>query len=137
MTSGVTVIRAEAPSNYHVAPRSEAPGQVAVSQAMTLTPTITGMAGVMEKKKRGRPRKYGPDGTVSKALSPMPILASASPSSGKMSSGKRGRGRLAGSETVQQHRVVMGCTGGWNACNDGAHFTPHVITVNTGRGMLE
>ena len=42
------------------------------------------------KKKRGRPRKYGPDGKV--ALSPMPISASI-PLTGDFSAWKRGRGK--------------------------------------------
>jgi hypothetical protein len=44
------------------------------------------------KKKRGRPRKYVPDGTVATALSPMPISSSI-PLTGEFSAWKRGRGR--------------------------------------------
>ncbi|GMH22512.1 hypothetical protein Nepgr_024355 [Nepenthes gracilis] len=134
ITSGVTVIRAEAPSNYHVAPRSDAPGQVTVSQAMALTPMSADMAGVMEKKKRGRPRKYGPDGMVNRALSPMPISASAPPSTAKFPGWKRGRGRTIFPETDPQHGVNMGSMGEGAACT-GAHFTPHVITVCTGEDV--
>lgn len=50
------------------------------------------------KRKRGRPRKYGPDGTVSLALSP-----SSSSNPGMItSSPKRGRGRPPGSGKKQQ-----------------------------------
>lgn len=52
------------------------------------------------KRKRGRPRKYGPDGTVSLALSP-----SSSTHPGKnstTSSQKRGRGRPPGTGRKQQ-----------------------------------
>lgn len=53
------------------------------------------------KKKRGRPRKYGPDGSVSLMLSPMSATASSTPGSGT-SSEKRPRGRPPGSGRKQQ-----------------------------------
>ncbi|KAL8129096.1 hypothetical protein V2J09_018251 [Rumex salicifolius] len=136
MVSGVTVIAAEAPSNYHVAPRPDGPPQVTVSPSV-VTPTSTIMAGIMEKKKRGRPRKYGPDGSGVRTLSPMPITASAPPLTGTYSSGsgKRGRGRLSNSDSKHDHRVEMRSMGDGGACSDGAHFTPHVITVNAGEDV--
>lgn len=52
------------------------------------------------KKKRGRPRKYGPDGSVSLALSPSsPKTPHSSVASGSQ---KRGRGRPPGSGKKQQ-----------------------------------
>lgn len=57
---------------------------VPVSAPMVTTSSTDG------KKKRGRPRKYGPDGKV--ALSPMPISASI-PLTGDFSAWKRGRGK--------------------------------------------
>lgn len=136
MAAGVTVIGAEAPSNYHVSPRPDAPPQVTVSPSV-VTPTSSGMAGIIEKKKRGRPRKYGPDGSAVRTLSPMPITASAPPSTGTypIGSGKRGRGRLSNSESKHGHRVEMRSTGDGGACSDGAHFTPHVINVNAGEDV--
>lgn len=99
MSSGVTVIGAEAPSNYHVAPRNENPNQVFGSPAMVASPASAETAG---KKKRGRPRKYGADGAVSLALSPLPISSSAPPA-GDSSSGKRGRGRPHNESTPLTH----------------------------------
>ncbi|KAL5994350.1 hypothetical protein ACLOJK_024399 [Asimina triloba] len=61
------------------------------------------ISGEPVKRKRGRPRKYGPDGTVSLALSS--ISSSAAPSSGSASapsSQKRGRGRPPGTGRKQQ-----------------------------------
>lgn len=62
-----------------------------------------GEASGMLKKKRGRPRKYGPDGTPLRPLNPMPISASA-PAGVQYTSAaavgavmKRGRGRAVGS----------------------------------------
>ncbi|MCO5559417.1 hypothetical protein L7F22_013016 [Adiantum nelumboides] len=76
------------------------------------------------KKKRGRPRKYGPDGTVSIVIKPF-----SSPSPGPMSPlKKRGRGRPPGSGKNQQLAAL-----GESICGTaGAGFTPHAITVTTG-----
>lgn len=78
-TGGVTVVGSDAPSDYHIAPRSEnstpnpnpSPGSTAPAPQSAATGSLQG------KKKRGRPRKYGPDGTVTKALSPKPISTAA------------------------------------------------------------
>ncbi|KAF8379326.1 hypothetical protein HHK36_028760 [Tetracentron sinense] len=140
MNSGVTVIGAEAPSNYHVAARSENPSQVHVagSTAVDASPVSVALAGTVVKKKRGRPRKYGPDGMVSLALSPMPISSSApapAPGAGEFSAGKRGRGRPAGAVNKQQQKLEFENLGEWVACSVGANFTPHVITVNAGEDV--
>lgn len=82
-SGGVTVMGADAPSNYHVAARSENPSQIGGSTTAATTSSVSvslggssvGSGGVV-KKKRGRPRKYGPDGSVSLALSPIPISSS-------------------------------------------------------------
>ena len=93
--SGQAVKGDEAPESYHVASRSQntvqfsAPtpaGPVPAPVSLAATPSTEG------KKKRGRPRKYGPDGTVALALSPMPISSSI-PLTGEFSAWKRGRGR--------------------------------------------
>ena len=53
------------------------------------------------KKKKGRPRKYGPDGPVSLQLSPMSAAPNATPGSNS-SSQKRARGRLPGTGRKQK-----------------------------------
>lgn len=92
-SSGVTVVGSDAPSNYHVAPRTAAenptgsePPAAAVAPppaSVSPAPAAGGAAGAGSatslKKKRGRPRKYGPDGSVAVALSPKPISSSAPP----------------------------------------------------------
>lgn len=69
---GVTVKGNEAPESYRVAPRTESPRQLD-GPAVPAPPPGADPASSELKKKRGRPRKYGPDGV---ALSPMPISSS-------------------------------------------------------------
>ncbi|KAL0659747.1 hypothetical protein Bca4012_080332 [Brassica carinata] len=98
-----------------------------------------------QKKKRGRPRKYNPDGTLAVTLSPMPISSSV-PLSSEFPPRKRGRGRgrssrwLKKSQMFQFDRspVVTNFAGaGVAAAADfaGANFTPYVLTVNAGEDV--
>ncbi|CAN6486335.1 unnamed protein product [Victoria cruziana] len=73
------------------------------------------------KKKRGRPRKYGPDGTMALALSPLSSIPSYS-----TPSFKRNRGRPRGSGKKQQLEALGSA---------GIGFTPHVITVKAGEDV--
>ncbi|KAE9600889.1 hypothetical protein Lal_00011379 [Lupinus albus] len=141
ISSGVTVIGAEASSAYHVAPRSEAPNQVhapdaaatAAATAFVVSPVSVGLDGTAVKKKRGRPRKYGPDGSVTTtALSPMPISSSGLHSN-DFSSGKRGK--LWGMEYKQSKKVGLDHPGDFNAYSHGTNFMTHVITVNAGKDI--
>ncbi|XP_009382370.2 AT-hook motif nuclear-localized protein 9 isoform X1 [Musa acuminata AAA Group] len=91
------------------------------------------------KRKRGRPRKYGPDGSVALALSP--ISSSAPPSAtvigSETASGagaptlKRGRGRPPGTGRKQQ----LASLGEWVVGSAGMGFTPHVITIAIGEDI--
>ncbi|KAJ9188439.1 hypothetical protein P3X46_003798 [Hevea brasiliensis] len=134
LTSGVTVIGAEAPSTYHVAPRTENPSQMAGSPAVAVSPVSVGLTGTTEKKKRGRPRKYGPDGTVARALSPMPISSSAPPG-GDFSAGKPGKVWPGSFEKKKYKKMGMENSGDWSSTSVGTNFTPHVITVNAGEDV--
>ncbi|XP_042407777.1 AT-hook motif nuclear-localized protein 9-like [Zingiber officinale] len=91
------------------------------------------------KRKRGRPRKYGPDGTVALALShssssapsgPVGIGPGSAPGSGTPAQ-KRGRGRPRGSGRKQQ----LASFGEWVAGSAGMGFTPHVITIAVGEDI--
>ncbi|KAG6605667.1 AT-hook motif nuclear-localized protein 3 [Cucurbita argyrosperma subsp. argyrosperma] len=91
------------------------------------------LAGTDGKKKRGRPRKYGPDGTVVPTLSPMPISSSI-PLTGEFPGWKRGRGRSV--ESLKKSRKYdYEIPGDKVAFFAGADFTPHVITVNIGEDV--
>ncbi|XP_057827609.2 AT-hook motif nuclear-localized protein 10 isoform X2 [Cryptomeria japonica] len=83
---------------------------------------------IMLKRKRGRPRKYGPDGGMTLALPP-PVASSSdmvlvSPGSAQ----RRGRGRPPGSGRKQQ-MAALGSAG--------LGFTPHLITVAAGEGRFD
>ncbi|KAF5938616.1 hypothetical protein HYC85_022875 [Camellia sinensis] len=78
------------------------------------------------KKKRGRPRKYGPDGTnMSLGLSPMSAPGSMTPTP------KRARGRPPGSGRKQQ----LASLGEWMNSSAGLAFTPHVINITEGEDI--
>ncbi|KAK6117216.1 hypothetical protein DH2020_049095 [Rehmannia glutinosa] len=153
-SSGVTVLGSDAPSDYRMAPRTtmdnpgSAPPTVTVAPApVSITPPPATAAGVASgvggattlKKKRGRPRKYGPDGAAAKALSPKPISSSAPPPVIDFSAvQKRGKVRAVGSAAkLQVHRMEPESLGNgeWVSCSVGANFTPHIITVNAGEDV--
>ncbi|XP_054808531.1 AT-hook motif nuclear-localized protein 5-like [Prosopis cineraria] len=83
------------------------------------------------KKKRGRPRKYGPDGPVSLGLSPMSATANSAPGSGTPSQ-KRNRGRPPGTGRKQQ----LAALGEWMNSSAGLAFAPHVITIGAGEDIV-
>jgi hypothetical protein len=110
---GVTVVGSDAPSDYHVAPRSENPaptgGSAPAAHVGAPPPTTVAPAAATPalpgKKKRGRPRKYGLDGSVTMALSPKPISSSAPPPVIDFSSEKRGKVKPASSVTKTKFEV--------------------------------
>ncbi|KAK7314897.1 hypothetical protein VNO77_33427 [Canavalia gladiata] len=126
----------DAPESFHVAlnsvqfsgPAMESPATAPVSAAVVPPGSTEG------KKKRGRPKKYGPDGRV--ALSPMPISASI-PFTGDFSSWKRGRGKPLDSikKSYKFYDVESAGPGDGIAYSVGANFTPHVLTVNDGEDV--
>ncbi|CAO2036285.1 unnamed protein product [Urochloa humidicola] len=88
-------------------------------------PVAGGSGGELVKKKRGRPRKYGPDGTIGLGLKPAAAggaEAGAQSGGGGSNSnpdGKR-RGRPPGSGKKKQLDALG---------SSGTSFTPHIITV--------
>ncbi|KAK9716568.1 hypothetical protein RND81_06G242700 [Saponaria officinalis] len=107
-------------------------------QGFTITVANSGGSfGEPIKKKRGRPRKYGPDGpgsvsgsgtgTVSLGLSP------SSPNSGGLASDRKKRGRPPGSGRKQR----LASVGEWMNNSAGAAFMPHVVHVQPGEDIAE
>ncbi|CAH8321633.1 unnamed protein product [Eruca vesicaria subsp. sativa] len=97
------------------------------------------METVMVKKKRGRPRKYAPEGQVSLGLSPMPCASSGSNKAKDDSSAvtdpnapKRARGRPPG--TGRKQRLAN--LGEWMNTSAGLAFAPHVISVEAGEDVV-
>lgn len=113
-----------------VAPAVVAPPAIAAPPA---TP-VSGVApGTEVKRKRGRPRKYGPDGKGVVALSPMPISASI-PLTGDYSTWKHSKGQPMDSYKKKHKSELI--PGKLVEYSVGAKFTPHVIIVNAGEVFL-
>ncbi|XP_065858269.1 AT-hook motif nuclear-localized protein 5 [Euphorbia lathyris] len=83
------------------------------------------------KKKRGRPRKYAPDGQVSLGLSPLPVRPKPSSLQDPMSP-KRARGRPPGSGRKQQLALL----GEWMNSSAGIAFSPHIIHIGAGEDVV-
>ncbi|PIM99701.1 hypothetical protein CDL12_27801 [Handroanthus impetiginosus] len=129
--SGVTVKGDEAPQSYRVEPRIENPGSTAPP---TAEPPASAAAPETEvKKKRGRPRKYGPDGSAT-ALSPMPISASIPLTGGEYSAWKQNVDKPVNS-SKKKHKLDFESSGGSTASSAGGSFIPHLITVNPGEDV--
>ncbi|EHA8589381.1 AT-hook motif nuclear-localized protein 1 [Cocos nucifera] len=108
--------------------------------AVPVGPASVSVAMPVQKKKRGRPRKYGPDGSVVMPLNPMPISASVPageyPTVAAVGAAmKRGRGRPGGFVSKQQYGFELESLGEMVAYSAGANFTPHVITVAAGEDV--
>ncbi|KAK7307719.1 hypothetical protein VNO77_41034 [Canavalia gladiata] len=83
-----------------------------------------GLSSDSAKKKRGRPRKYSPDGNIALGLAPSHASSSSAPSSIEPFA-KKNRGRPPGSGKKQIDALGTGGTG----------FTPHVILVEAGQDI--
>lgn len=115
-------------------------------------PTAEARSEEPEKKKRGRPRKYAPDGSVmtrpspaaTAPLNPMPISSSMPAGEIPVVMKQRNRGRPVGylssttSSSSQMHhtsRIDFESPGTVVACSAGANFTPHIISVAAGEDV--
>ncbi|KAE9612053.1 putative PPC domain-containing protein [Lupinus albus] len=129
--NALAVVSGEAPDSFHVAPRIE--NNLDFSMATVPVPALA----TEGKKKRGRPRKYGPDGKVAAfPLSPMPISSSIL-LTGEFSAWKGGRGRTVDSikKSTYKYEVESPGPGERIAYSVGANFTAHVLTVNAGEDV--
>lgn len=87
-------------STFSVEPQQHASYSHGISTGSSPGPVVPS-SGEPMKRKRGRPRKYGPDGTVSLRLSPLSPTENSTPGSTSPSQ-KRPRGRPPGSGRKQQ-----------------------------------
>lgn len=104
ISSGVTVIGAEAPSAYHMAPRSSESANQFMGSSLPLMDAPMASAGSGEasgKKKRGRPRKYEANGT------PLPMQISSTTPLVR----RRGRGKLNGVDMKMHKRMGFHTSG--------------------------
>ncbi|CAN6913930.1 unnamed protein product [Brassica oleracea] len=145
------VVRSNAPSDFHIAPKSETSNPPPTSVASSLQPpqnsfaptgpppATEGFSTGQMKKKRGRPRKYGHDGAAV-TLSPNPI-SSAAPTSSHVidfsAAGKRGRVKPATESSFVRTKYQVENLGEWAPSSAGANFTPHIITVNAGEDVTK
>ncbi|CAL0308212.1 unnamed protein product [Lupinus luteus] len=101
------------------------------SQSVNVGPPMGTPSGDPVKRKRGRPRKYGTDGTVSLRLTPSSSPASHPGTLTQTQSQKRGRGRPLGSGKKQQ----LASLGELMSGSAGMGFSPHIITVGVGEDI--
>ncbi|CAN8308329.1 unnamed protein product [Cochlearia groenlandica] len=157
---GITVVRSDAPSDFHIAPRSESSnpsppppqsnhtthlaGVFPPPQISTAATAMEGFSGVPLNKKRGRPRKYGPDGAVV-ALSPKPISSMPAPSRPPplnshiidfSATEKRGKiNPIKSFNKTKYHHQQIGNLGEFVPSSIDGNFIPHVMTVNAGEDV--
>jgi len=104
----------------------QTPPNMTANRSLAITMAMGGTDSM--KRKRGRPRKYGPDGSMALALAPLSASAPGAPFSPLQ---KRGRGRPPGSGKKQR----LAALGEWVVGSAGIGFTPHVITIAAGEDV--
>ncbi|KAJ0590578.1 putative AT-hook motif nuclear-localized protein [Helianthus annuus] len=150
MRPAVETLAPDAPSSYQLAPRTD--NSTLLIGPPGFSPPMGG--GSLVKKKRGRPRKYGPDGVVAgsvgetgRTLSPIPISAAGPPISGGYSEikfgdsegsggslfGEKKKVKMSSVETKSKHGY--GCMDLGDRIASGGSFTPHMVTVNPGQDV--
>ncbi|KAK9072949.1 hypothetical protein SSX86_009387 [Deinandra increscens subsp. villosa] len=137
--TGAIVVGSEAPAKLPTTgsiPQSITNQLATSSPPYPAAPPPAGVTPLTEKKKRGRPRKYGPDQTIIKALSPKPI-SSAAPPVIDFSAGKSGKIRQpsAGKHEHRQPTRETESLGDRVSSAVGANFMPHIINVDTGEDV--
>ncbi|CAF1921512.1 hypothetical protein BRARA_B03804 [Brassica rapa] len=124
------------------------PTSVTPVSAAAAPPPLISSAGLdLTKKKRGRPRKYAPDGSLNPrylrpTLSPTPISTSI-PFSGDYSHWKQGKAQqyLPVELIKKPHMFEYGSSPAFPpppglSCYVGANFTTHQFTVNAGEDVM-
>ncbi|CAL4923957.1 unnamed protein product [Urochloa decumbens] len=128
---------AKAEHHHHAAPMLYVPPPQQQQHAGAGGGNVLGMGELM-RKKRGRPRKYAPDGSMALALAPISSASAGGPgqqpqqhggfsiSSPPSDPNAKRRGRPPGSGKKKQFEAL----GSW-----GIAFTPHILTVKAGEDV--
>ncbi|KAK4368726.1 hypothetical protein RND71_012518 [Anisodus tanguticus] len=128
-------------SMVNTAPPPQAPQQQPnLDYSDASSPRATGFNIEPARKKRGRPRKYSPDGNIALGLSPTPVtpVSSVVPHT---DSGTGGGGDAEGASSENPSKKARGRPPGSGKKQldalgaSGVGFTPHVITVNVGEDI--
>ncbi|KAI3701036.1 hypothetical protein L2E82_45679 [Cichorium intybus] len=112
------------------------------------SPATGGISPSLAKKKRGRPRKYGPDVVVAsgggggggRILSQLPLSSASSPTSGGYEKFGEGAGSGGEFQTEKKRKKRMSSSEKLNMTLgdqiiSGGSFTPHMVTVNPGEDV--
>ncbi|KAL3649471.1 hypothetical protein CASFOL_005874 [Castilleja foliolosa] len=120
-----------APSAYHMVSRID---QSEIGTSQMASPVISLGS---EKKRRGRPRKYKPDESSSRAFSSIQVSSSALPTGGiaYVEENKLTVARPISSEKRYKSKIGTEKLDDWIECSTGSSFLPHVITVYTGEDV--
>ncbi|CAA0813587.1 AT-hook motif nuclear-localized protein 1 [Striga hermonthica] len=129
MASEVTLVAPGASSSsYNFGPRVDNLGPGTLPSAAVVI--HEGQA----KKKRGRPRKYAPEGPTSMPFSPS-SSAPPVPTKSRVAEKKMSLERPINSERKYRNKVGAEKLDDWDDCLTGSSFLPHVITVNAGEDI--
>ncbi|XP_009130205.1 AT-hook motif nuclear-localized protein 6-like [Brassica rapa] len=145
---GPTTVVSRTPSPPPSPPPPPPPTSVTPVSAAAAPPPLISSAGLdLTKKKRGRPRKYAPDGSLNPrylrpTLSPTPISTSI-PFSGDYSHWKQGKAQqyLPVELIKKPHMFEYGSSPAFPpppglSCYVDANFTTHQFTVNAGEDVM-
>ncbi|PKU60053.1 Putative DNA-binding protein ESCAROLA [Dendrobium catenatum] len=137
-TTPMTTISSSSVSPFHGGNAVVSPDGPPAASLVTPSGLNVGGGGGLVKKKRGRPRKYGPDGSMALALTTISPTSAETPGFSLLSAGqintdlsvsdplKKARGKPSGSGKKHQ-LLALGSAG--------TGFTPHVITVKAGEDV--
>ncbi|CAD6204564.1 unnamed protein product [Miscanthus lutarioriparius] len=129
--------KAPGEQHHHSAPMLYAAPPQSAAGAGAPGANVLGMGELM-RKKRGRPRKYAPDGSMALALAPISASAGGAAAPGQQQHGgfsissppsdpnAKRRGRPPGSGKKKQFEAL----GSW-----GIAFTPHILAVKAGEDV--
>ncbi|KAK9724502.1 hypothetical protein RND81_05G077600 [Saponaria officinalis] len=140
--SGISVVRGnEAHQSLYMSPRHENPNNNQPKSVPNIVGIVEpvhlpGSKPFSEAKKRGRPRKYGPEGAPRSTLSPTPISAKIPLTGGVGDFSGLKQSKAKPVQTVKKaQKAEFQNLGDRVSYSGGANFTPHLMTVNAGEDV--